>query len=173
MKSNVGHHLSALVSGLVFGAGLVISGMTQPQKVLGFLDPFGRFDASLILVMMGAIAVHFVAYRIRSKRSGPLFSPKFLVPTRRDIDAKLLAGAFIFGAGWGLGGYCPGPGIVSLAGGGLSALAFVGAMVIGMLGTIQAEALLARRKVSVVNKGAESTAQAPAGSVQRGHTAKS
>ena len=90
MKRDVGHQLSALVSGLVFGAGLVISGMTQPQKVLGFLDPLGRFDASLILVMMGAIAVHLVAYRIRSKRSGPLFSPKFLVPTRRDIDAKLL-----------------------------------------------------------------------------------
>jgi uncharacterized membrane protein YedE/YeeE len=163
MKTNAGHHLSALVAGLVFGAGLVISGMTQPQKVLGFLDPFGRFDASLILVMMGAIAVHFVAYRVRNKRSAPLFSPKFLVPTRRDIDAKLLAGAFIFGAGWGLGGYCPGPGIVSLAGGGLSALAFVSAMVIGMLATIQVEALMARQKTK--------KAQPPASNVQRGHTA--
>jgi uncharacterized membrane protein YedE/YeeE len=167
MKSSLGHHLSALLSGLVFGAGLVLSGMTQPQKVLGFLDPLGRFDASLILVMLGAIAVHFVAYRIRSRRSAPLYSPKFLVPSRRDIDAKLLAGAFIFGAGWGLGGYCPGPGIVSLAGGGLSALAFVSAMVIGMLATIRVEALLAQRTVAKV---AESSAPTATGSVRREHT---
>jgi uncharacterized membrane protein YedE/YeeE len=146
MKNNVGHHISALASGLLFGAGLVVSGMTQPQKVLGFLDPLGRFDASLMFVMVGAIAVHLIAYRIRARRSAPLYSAKFLVPTRRDIDAKLLAGAFIFGAGWGLGGYCPGPGIVSLAGGGLSALAFVSAMLLGIFATIKAEALFARRK---------------------------
>jgi uncharacterized protein len=168
MKSHVGHHLSALVSGLVFGAGLVISGMTQPQKVLGFLDPLGRFDASLILVMVGAIAVHLVAYRVRAKRSAPLYSPKFFVPTRRDLDAKLLAGAFIFGVGWGLGGYCPGPGIVSLAGGGVSALAFVSAMLVGMFATIKAEALLAQRQSSNV---AKSTAQTSAASTQHGHSA--
>jgi uncharacterized membrane protein YedE/YeeE len=144
MKNNVGHHGSAFAAGLLFGAGLVISGMTQPQKVLGFLDPFGQFDASLMFVMLGAIAVHFIAYRVRARRSAPLYSAKFLVPTRRDIDAKLLAGAFIFGAGWGLGGYCPGPGIVSLAGGGLSALAFVSAMLLGTLATIKAELLFAR-----------------------------
>jgi len=148
MNRSVGHHLSALVSGFVFGAGLIVSGMTQPEKVLGFLDPLGKFDASLILVMIGAIAVHLVAYRARSRRAAPLFSPKFLVPTRRDIDAKLLAGALVFGAGWGLGGYCPGPGIVSLAGGGLSALAFVSAMLVGMLITIRVEAVLAQRKVA-------------------------
>ena len=169
MNNRAGHHLSALVSGLVFGAGLVISGMTQPQKVLGFLDPFGRFDASLILVMVGAIAVHFIAYRIRNRRAAPVFSAKFLVPTRRDIDAKLLAGAFIFGAGWGLGGYCPGPGIVSLAGGGLAAAAFVGAMLVGMLATIQVEALFARRKVSKV---AEPGPHTGASDMQPGQPAK-
>jgi uncharacterized membrane protein YedE/YeeE len=161
---NIGHNLSALASVLVFGAGLVISGMTQPQKVLGFLDPLGRFDASLIFVMLGAIAVHLIAYRVRARRSAPLFSAKFLVPTRRDIDAKLLAGAFIFGAGWGLGGYCPGPAIVSLAGGGLPALTFVTAMLLGMFVTIQAEALFAQRKVD---------AQARPDKPQRGQTVTS
>ena len=164
MNNNVGHHISAVASGLLFGAGLVISGMTQPQKVLGFLDPLGRFDASLIFVMLGAIAVHFIAYRVRARRAAPLFSTKFFVPTRRDIDAKLLAGAFIFGAGWGLGGYCPGPAITSLPGGGLPALAFVSAMLLGMLATMKAEVLFARQKPE---------AEARADNTPQGHTASS
>jgi uncharacterized membrane protein YedE/YeeE len=130
---------------VLFGAGLVVSGMTQPEKVLGFLDPLGSFDASLMFVMIGAIALHLVAYRWRATRSAPFYAPKFLVPTRRDLDIKLILGALIFGVGWGLGGYCPGPGIVSLAGGSVQALTFVGAMLIGMFATIQAETLLARR----------------------------
>ena len=146
MKRHIAHNLSALIAGLLFGAGLVVSGMTQPKKVLGFLDPFGAFDASLMFVMLGAIALHLIAYRVRSRRSAPLYAEKFLVPTRRDVDTKLLAGAFIFGAGWGLGGYCPGPGIVSLAGGGLAARAFVSAMLLGVYVTIKGEALFARRK---------------------------
>lgn len=148
MRSATGQLLSACVAGLLFGVGLIVSGMTKPLKVIGFLDPLGRFDASLIFVMLGAIAVHFVAYRVRAKRSAPLFGPKFLVPTRRDIDAKLLAGAAIFGAGWGLGGYCPGPGLVSLAGGGASALVFVGAMLVGMFTTAKLESHLAHRKAA-------------------------
>jgi uncharacterized membrane protein YedE/YeeE len=126
---------------------LVVSGMTQPQKVLGFLDPFGQFDASLMFVMIGAIAVHALAYRAKRARAAPLYSQHFVVPTRRDIDVKLLLGAFVFGAGWGLGGYCPGPGIVSLAGGGASALAFVAAMVAGMFVTAKVEAYAAKRHI--------------------------
>jgi uncharacterized membrane protein YedE/YeeE len=146
MNRSVFRELSALSAGLVFGAGLVVSGMTRPEKVLGFLDVFGRWDASLMFVMLGAIGVHFVAYRWIRGRSAPMFAAKFVVPTRRDLDAKLLIGAAIFGAGWGLGGYCPGPGIVSLPGGGASAAVFVIAMLAGMFGTGKLETLLARGK---------------------------
>jgi uncharacterized protein len=136
--------LSALAAGLLFGAGLAVSGMTRPQKVLDFLDVFGNWDASLMFVMLGAIGVHLFAYRMTRGRSAPLFAPKFVVPSRRDLDAKLLIGAAVFGAGWGLGGYCPGPGIVSLPGGGLGALVFVITMLVGMFGTGKLEATLAR-----------------------------
>jgi uncharacterized membrane protein YedE/YeeE len=136
--------LSALAAGLLFGAGLAVSGMTRPQKVLGFLDVFGDWDASLMFVMLGAIGVHSLAYRIIRSRGAPLFAAKFVVPSRRDLDIKLLLGAAVFGVGWGLGGYCPGPGIVSLPGGGMGALVFVIAMVAGMFGTGKLEAVLAR-----------------------------
>lgn len=131
--------LVALITGLVFGAGLVVSGMTQPTKVLGFLDVTGRFDASLMLVMVGAIGVHFLGHRWAKRRSTPVFDDRFQLSTRRDIDAKLIIGALLFGAGWGLGGYCPGPAIVSLPGGGISALTFVSAMVVGMFATAKLE----------------------------------
>jgi uncharacterized protein len=144
VERNLGQPLSALAAGLLFGAGLVISGMTDPHKVLGFLDPFGAFDASLIFVMLGAIAVHIIGQRWRVRRATPIFGKNFLLPTRRDIDVKLLIGAFIFGSGWGLGGYCPGPGIVALGGGSVSAIVFVSAMLVGMLATIKVEAFLAR-----------------------------
>jgi uncharacterized protein len=140
MSAAKARYVVALTAGLVFGAGLVISGMTQPSKVLGFLDVTGNFDASLMLVMVGAIAVHVFAYAWSKRRAAPLFDAKFQVPTRRDIDTKLIVGALLFGAGWGLGGYCPGPGIVSLAGGGLSALTFVSAMLVGMFATAKLEA---------------------------------
>jgi len=146
VTSNKAQNIVALATGLLFGAGLVVSGMTKPEKVIGFLDVLGLFDASLVFVMAGAIAVHWMAYRWKKGRTTPLFDSKFLVPTRRDIDAKLLLGALIFGAGWGLGGYCPGPGIVSLAGGGLSALTFVVAMLIGMFATAKFEAMVARKR---------------------------
>jgi uncharacterized protein len=146
VKPKRAHQLAALGSGLLFGAGLLMSGMTKPAKVIGFLDPLGAFDPSLLFVMAGAIAVHFSAYRWLKRRTAPLFAPKFLVPTRRDIDAKLLAGAALFGAGWGLGGYCPGPGVVSLAGGGVQALVFVAAMLAGMFATAKLEAYSAKHK---------------------------
>lgn len=137
--------LVALLTGLIFGAGLVISGMTQPSKVLGFLDVTGRFDASLMLVMVGAIGVHFFGYRLAKRRSAPVFADAFQLPTRRDIDAKLILGAVLFGVGWGIGGYCPGPAIVALPGGGISALTFVSAMVVGMFATAKLDHHASRR----------------------------
>ena len=98
--------LTSFVSGTVFALGLGISGMTRPVKVIGFLDFFGAWDASLAFVMLGAIAVYFVAYRWSRKMPSPLLAPDFSLPRRSDLDARLFAGAAIFGAGWGLGGLC-------------------------------------------------------------------
>jgi hypothetical protein len=139
-----GQSVVALLSGVLFGIGLLISGMAKPAKVIGFLDVFGAWDASLMLVMVGAIAVHFVAYRIASGKSSPLLAAKFNVPTRRDIDLKLLFGATVFGIGWGLGGYCPGPGLVSLASGHAAVLVFVAALLVGLYGTAKLERVLTR-----------------------------
>jgi uncharacterized membrane protein YedE/YeeE len=125
--------LSALASGLLFGAGLVIGGMTDPRKVIGFLDIGGAWDPSLAFVMLGAVAVHFFAYRWVRGNAAPLFAEQFAIPTLRRIDPRLVAGSALFGIGWGLGGYCPGPGIVSLGAGGRDALVFVVMMMLGML----------------------------------------
>lgn len=122
----------ALLSGALFGIGLGIAGMTRPEKVAGFLDFGGAWDPSLAMVMIGAIGVHFVLLRMARRRPAPLFETRFHLPTRTDIDFKLVAGAAIFGIGWGLGGYCPGPGIVAVASGAGTAVAFVAAMAVGM-----------------------------------------
>jgi uncharacterized membrane protein YedE/YeeE len=122
----------AALSGALFGAGLVISGMTQPARVIGFLDLLGGWDPSLAFVMAGAVAVYALAYAVIRRRARPWFDLQFYMPVRTDIDAPLVAGAAVFGIGWGLGGLCPGPGIVSAAGGSTSALAFVLAMLAGM-----------------------------------------
>lgn len=124
--------MSAFGTGALFGVGLAISGMTKPSKVVGFLDVFGAWDASLAFVMLGAIAVHFIAHRLVVKRPSPLFDLRFHLPTRKDIDMRLILGAVLFGTGWGLGGFCPGPGLVTAAGGMTAALVFVGGMTIGM-----------------------------------------
>jgi uncharacterized membrane protein YedE/YeeE len=126
--------LASFVSGLIFGAGLLISGMNQPEKVLGFLDIFGNWDATLAFVMAGAVAVASIGFALARRRAAPLFAAKFSWPERRDIDAPLVAGAIIFGIGWGLVGICPGPALVNLAGLSLPIMVFVAAMVIGMLG---------------------------------------
>lgn len=125
-------HFAAFGTGALFAVGLAISGMTKPSKVTGFLDIAGAWDASLAFVMVGAIAVHFIAYRLVMRRPSPLFDAKFHVPTRKDVDLRLVAGAALFGVGWGLGGFCPGPGLVSAGGGSISALVFVAGMTIGM-----------------------------------------
>jgi uncharacterized membrane protein YedE/YeeE len=123
--------LLALAAGGLFGVGLVVSGMTRPEKVLGFLDLAGDWDPTLLCVMAGAVAVHSVAYRWVRGRT-PLLAERLFVPPGTPIDARLCAGALLFGVGWGLGGYCPGPAIVSLASGSASVLVFVVAMLAGM-----------------------------------------
>lgn len=117
-----------LVAGTLFGAGLVVGGMTSPDKVRGFLDFAGAWDPTLMFVMGGAVLVHAVSYWLVKRRASPVLAEAFQIPTRKDIDAKLLLGAAIFGLGWGLGGYCPGPAIASLSVGGSSVAAFVAAM---------------------------------------------
>ena len=118
--------------GLVFGAGLLISGMTQPEKVLGFLDIFGAWDATLAFVMAGALAVTSVGYALARRRGAPVLTAPTLWPTRSDIDAPLAGGAVLFGIGWGLVGLCPGPALVNLAGLSLPVIVFVVAMAAGM-----------------------------------------
>jgi uncharacterized membrane protein YedE/YeeE len=105
--------------------------MTDPRKVIGFLDVFGAWEPSLLLVMVGAIGVHAIGYRWVRRRSQPLFASVFAVPTRRDIDARLLIGSGLFGIGWGLSGYCPGPALVSLASLAPGLLVFVAALALG------------------------------------------
>jgi len=141
MKSNkLWQRVVAFSSGLLLGVGLLISGMTDPQKVLGFLDVFGEFDPSLMFVMLGAIGVHMLAYRFKERyTTQPSFSEVYVLPVRRELDAKLVVGALLFGLGWGLGGYCPGPAITSLASGGASVLVFVLAMSVGMFVTAKLE----------------------------------
>lgn len=129
MKSSI----AALIVGFIFAIGLTLSGMTQPQKVIGFLDVFGQWDPSLIFVMVGAILVHFVTYKLIRKKSSPLFGSQWHVPTKKEITPALVLGSFIFGVGWALGGFCPGPAVTSLASFDLVPLVFVGSMLLGML----------------------------------------
>lgn len=124
--------LSALIAGLLFGFGLLISGMSNPSKVLNFLDLFGAFDASLLFVMMGAVVTSFIGYRLLFQKARPLYGEVFHKPTSQVIDARLIAGSVIFGIGWGMVGLCPGPALVSLSIGGISAIIFALAMLIGI-----------------------------------------
>jgi uncharacterized membrane protein YedE/YeeE len=121
----------AFLSGAIFAIGLGVSGMTRPAKVLGFLDVTGAWDASLAFVMLGAIGLGVVGYRLVLRRGGPVLGGELDVPRRQDVDRRLLLGAAIFGVGWGLAGYCPGPALVSLASGHVGVIAFVAAMIAG------------------------------------------
>jgi uncharacterized membrane protein YedE/YeeE len=123
---------SEFAVGLLFGWGLMLAGMTDPGKVIGFLDLAGAWDPSLAFVMGGAIAVGFFAFALAKKRTTNLFGGALHLPTSRDIDRPLVIGALLFGAGWGMAGFCPGPGIVSMAAGEFKGLVFVAAMVAGM-----------------------------------------
>ncbi len=117
------------VSGLVFALGLALSRMTDPNQVLAFLDAFGAWDPALAFVMGGAIPVFAVAFRSSKRRARPLFAERFQHPTARFVDLRLLSGAVLFGLGWGLAGYCPGPALVSAASGSVEAILFSLAMV--------------------------------------------
>jgi uncharacterized membrane protein YedE/YeeE len=124
--------LSAFIAGVMFAAGLCISGMTRPEKVLGFLDVTGAWDPSLMFVMAGAIGVHLTMRKLLAGRPKPLFAASFATPPKKEIDRRLVLGAALFGVGWGLTGICPGPALVSLTTGARPLFAFVAAMVLGM-----------------------------------------
>ena len=126
--------IAALFVGLLFSLGLGISGMTQPKKVFGFLDIFGNWNASLVFVMIGAIAIHLAAYRIIRKRKFPLLSNQWHLPTKRAVTLPLVIGSFTFGVGWALAGYCPGPALTSLASLESRPAVFFASMIIGMIG---------------------------------------
>jgi uncharacterized membrane protein YedE/YeeE len=124
--------VASLLAGLVFGLGLIVSGMSDPSKVIGFLDLAGSWDPSLAFVMAGAIAVGVVAFAVARRRTVSYLGLDKRIPTRRDIDRRLLAGSALFGVGWGIAGFCPGPALVVLGMGHVKALVFVVAMLAGM-----------------------------------------
>jgi uncharacterized protein len=125
--------LSFFALGMLFAVGLGISGMTQPGKVIGFLDLAGNWDPALAFVMGSAVVVTFVGYRWVLARPAPLLFTRFDIPSRRDIDLQLVTGATLFGVGWGMAGFCPGPALVALAGGSREVIVFVVAMFAGFL----------------------------------------
>jgi uncharacterized membrane protein YedE/YeeE len=124
--------LASLVCGLIFGFGLLFSGMTQPAKVLGFLDIFGRWDPTLAFVMAAALLVSGIGFMLARRQRRPVLTAQHLWPTRTDIDRSLIVGSVLFGIGWGLVGLCPGPALVNLAGRMPSVIVFVLAMAVGM-----------------------------------------
>ncbi|HMV17742.1 MAG TPA: hypothetical protein PLN96_09910 [Zoogloea sp.] len=123
---------TAFLAGLVFGIGLIVSGMANPSKVTGFLDLAGAWDPSLAFVMAGAIALGVVGYRVALRRGRPVFGAALQIPTLRNIDRRLVVGSALFGIGWGIAGICPGPGLVMLGAGLPEGLVFVSAMLVGM-----------------------------------------
>ena len=125
-------NLSSFLAGLVFGLGLIVSGMANPAKVLGFLDLAGRWDPSLAFVMAGAIAVGAIAFALARNRTASLLDAPMKLPSEQRIDRRLLAGALVFGVGWGIAGFCPGPALVAIGMGSTKAVVFVVAMLAGM-----------------------------------------
>ena len=125
--------ITAFAAGLVFGVGLIVSGMTNPAKVIGFLDIAGAWDPSLALVMAGAVVVGFFAFALARQRTRTFLGGALELPQARDIDARLVGGAIVFGVGWGLAGFCPGPALVAFGGGQDKAAVFVLAMLAGMV----------------------------------------
>lgn len=147
--SRAAKHLSALGTGLLFAFGLALSGMTQPAKVIGFFD-FSRglesWDPSLAFVMGGGMLVYMPVYRLVRRRQRPLLEERFRLPTRRDIDARLILGSALFGIGWGLAGFCPGPAITSVGAGSPEAVVLVLSMLTGMLLFQRLDALRAAKQ---------------------------
>lgn len=137
--------IASLLAGLVFGLGLILSGMADPAKVLGFLDLAGSWDPSLAFVMAGAIAVGLVAFRAARGRTQSVLGAPMNLPTARHVDRRLVAGGLTFGVGWGLAGFCPGPALVALGMGEAKAVVFVAAMLVGM-GLFELRERAARRQ---------------------------
>ena len=125
--------LFAFVAGLVFGIGLLVSGMVNPAKVIGFLDLAGQWDPSLALVMAGAVAIGAIGFFVAGRRKATILGTPMLLPTTRAIDRRLVVGGAVFGVGWGLAGFCPGPALVALGIGHPKAIVFTAAMLAGML----------------------------------------
>ena len=130
MKPSAMQAVAALISGVIFGLGLAIAQMTDPNKVLSFLNLTEGWDPSLLLVLISALLVSTIGFRLGDK-SKPVLDTKYYLPTKTSIDGRLLTGAALFGLGWGLSGFCPGPAIAATATGSISIIAFVGAMIIG------------------------------------------
>jgi uncharacterized membrane protein YedE/YeeE len=133
MKNNAIHTIVALLCGTVFGIGLSMSGMLNPERVQNFLDITGHWDPSLAFVLGGAVTVAFAGMSIVRRMRRPVYEKEFFLPTSRQIDGRLIIGSTIFGVGWGLGGFCPGPAIASLSVGLIPSFVFVNFMVIGMV----------------------------------------
>ncbi len=150
MKSN----LISFICGVVFALGLGIGGMTQPAKVIGFLDFTGNWDPSLAFVMLGAVGVYAFFYGMFVKRPNARFSKEISLPSRGQVDLALVGGAVIFGFGWGLAGYCPGPALTSLASGKPSAVLFAGAMIAGIF-VFDFSRVLSARRVAAHHGGGE------------------
>lgn len=125
-------NVNSFITGVIFGLGLIISGMTDPEKVLGFLDLAGAWDPSLFFVMVGAISISAVAFYIARRRDRSVLGAPMQLPTSKRIDKRLLLGSLMFGVGWGIAGFCPGPALVSTASGQPKALLFTAAMLAGM-----------------------------------------
>lgn len=123
--------LMGYIAGLLFGLGVAVSGMTDPARVLGFLDFFGAWDPTLLFVLGGAVITNFIGYRLVLRREHPLFAGSFQLPARSDLDVRLIGGAALFGVGWGLSGYCPGPAIASASGVTGPLAAMLAAMLLG------------------------------------------
>lgn len=158
--SQTRHNVASFGVGLLFAIGLALSGMTMPSKVIGFFD-FSRglesWDPSLAFVMGGGMAVYLPVYRLVKGRARPLFDTHFRLPNRTDIDLRLVGGAVLFGLGWGLGGFCPGPALTSVGAMSIDAIILVVAMLSGMVLFQQIERMLARAKTPAAPDGAGAT----------------
>ena len=159
-------NVAAFIVGVTFALGLGIGGMTQPARVLAFLDVSGAWDPTLAFVMLGAVTVYAAAYPLVMRRPRPLFGGTFAVPSRRDVDGRLLGGAVVFGIGWGLAGLCPGPALTAVASGEPRVLLFVAAMAAGIAGH-----RLIERAVAARTAAPASTATAAAALARNHHGA--
>lgn len=137
--------LAALIVGLVFGGGIVVSGMSNPAKILNFFDFAGNWDPSLALVMGAALTITAIGYRMVLRRPAPVLDSSFHLPTKREVDLPLVGGAAVFGIGWGIAGFCPGGSIPALGLGKVEALVFVGAMLVGLALARLARGMIAAR----------------------------